>query len=423
MARNKYKQEKFTGIHSCGHEAKITIGGYSDEYRAEQATLQFESPCYDCTEKEKQAKRAAEAERLAKEAAGNFLPQLTGSPKQIQWAEQIRGEFIEFLAQVKDDFPSFEKAFNREYSDENRKEILTRGEPDMFDFNKIRVSIMFRFEKALENMIKSEDSAKIYIDLRDLSKVKIDKGILNSLSTGSIFSTSSSFYERYENLINKYNPTEDVVMEREIIEETITKPVNYNGVIVEVLNNFDIIIANSVKDEDLIAILKSRGYKWSGTAWVKTLDEFTGSGLERTAEIIHRLLEKGFGVKTNDTEALSKAKVSEVSKEITKWVKFKESKNRFFIAKGDYYDELKAVKFMKYKEGFFYIDVEYYQELEDWAEHNGYGISKAAQNKMDSLKRSIREEIVKVEEVIEEKKKVADVLKSERAVLEDLKDD
>ena len=128
-------------------------------------------------------------------------------------------------------------------------------------------------------------------------------------------------------------------------------------------------------------------------------------------------------MKTNDTEALSKAKTSEVSKEITKWVKFKESKNKFFIAKGDYYDELKAVKFMKYKEGFFYIDVEYYQELEDWVEHNGYGISKAAQNKMDSLKRSIREEIVKVEEVIEEKKKVADVLKSERAVLEDLKDD
>ena len=27
-----------------------------------------------------------------------------------------------------------------------------------------------------------------------------------------------------------------------------------------------------------------------------------------------------------------------------KWVKFKESKNKFFIDKGDYYDELKAVK-------------------------------------------------------------------------------
>lgn len=117
MAKNKYKQEKFKGTHSCGHEAKIIIGGYSDEYRAEQASLQFESPCYDCQEKEKQEKRAAEAERLAKEAAENFLPELTGSPKQIQWAEQIRGEFIEFLAQVKEDFPSFEKAFNREYSD------------------------------------------------------------------------------------------------------------------------------------------------------------------------------------------------------------------------------------------------------------------------------------------------------------------
>lgn len=423
MAKNKYKQEKFKGTHSCGHEAKIIIGGYSDEYRAEQASLQFESPCYDCQEKEKQEKRAAEAERLAKEAAENFLPELTGSPKQIQWAEQIRGEFIEFLAQVKEDFPSFEKAFNREYSDKNREDIMTRGEPDMFDFNKIRVSIMFRFEKALENMMKSEDSAKIYIDLRDLSKVKIDKGILNSLSTGSIFSTSSSFYERYETFINTYNPTEDAIIEKEIIEETITKPENFNGVIVEVLNKVEGIVVNSVKDEDLIAIVKARGYRWSGTAWIKKLDEFTGSGLERTAEIIHRLLEKGFGVKTNDTEALSKAKASEVSKEITKWVKFKESKNKFFIAKGDHYDELKAVKFMKYKEGFFYIDVEYYQELEDWAEHNGYGISKIAKIKMESLKRTITEEIVSVEEKIEEKKNVSDILKSDRSVLEDLKDD
>ena len=256
MAKNKYKQEKFTGTHSCGHGAKITVGGYSDEYRAEQAALQFESPCYDCLEKEKQAKRAAEAERLAKEAAENFLPELIGSEKQIIWAEQIRGEFVEFLSQVKNDFPSFEKAFNREYSDENRKEILTRGEPDIFDSNKSRISIMFRFQKALEKMLQSENSAKAYIDVRDITKTKVDKDLIRSLSTGT-----SSFYKRYENLINKYNPTEDIVMEREIIEETITKPVNYNGVIVEVLNKVDYIIANSVKDEDLIAILKSRGYK------------------------------------------------------------------------------------------------------------------------------------------------------------------
>ena len=67
---------KINITHSCGHESRIDVYGPVKD-RQRKADRIAERPCRDCA--------AAEAA-----SANADLPALTGSPKQIAWAEQIR---------------------------------------------------------------------------------------------------------------------------------------------------------------------------------------------------------------------------------------------------------------------------------------------------------------------------------------------
>lgn len=80
---------KWTITHSCGHDATHQIYGPSkDRQRIANAIAQ--KPCYDCHQAQLQAENAKAAES---NAAAN-LPALTGSEKQIAWAESIRFKII-----------------------------------------------------------------------------------------------------------------------------------------------------------------------------------------------------------------------------------------------------------------------------------------------------------------------------------------
>lgn len=70
---------KWTDTHKCGHEGTIQVFG-KHEQRVYKAKLFFEDDCEAC-----------KLERIKKEIEGLDL---TGSPKQIKWAESIRAEKI-----------------------------------------------------------------------------------------------------------------------------------------------------------------------------------------------------------------------------------------------------------------------------------------------------------------------------------------
>ena len=80
---------KYTINYSCGHSEEITLFGTVDERLRRVAWLESR-PCPECQHK------AASA--IAKQTSITYeLPELTGSEKQIAWAEVIRSKAFQAL--------------------------------------------------------------------------------------------------------------------------------------------------------------------------------------------------------------------------------------------------------------------------------------------------------------------------------------
>ena len=78
--------------HSCGHTEShtiVTAFGYQAETRALQLKRR---KCTNCYRAGKEAKAGAQAEADDATLSGLDLPALTGSEKQVAWAEKIRRE-------------------------------------------------------------------------------------------------------------------------------------------------------------------------------------------------------------------------------------------------------------------------------------------------------------------------------------------
>lgn len=80
---------KYQITRACGHEETIQIVGPTKD-RDRKVAFEESKLCYDCWKARQAEERAAEAAKAAVEAQTSGLPTLTGSEKQIAWAETIR---------------------------------------------------------------------------------------------------------------------------------------------------------------------------------------------------------------------------------------------------------------------------------------------------------------------------------------------
>lgn len=84
---------KVTIAHSCGHEERHALYGRASDRKWLEKTLS-ERLCGDCYEADVAAKREAAAAQAQADAREVGLPELTGTPKQVTWALQLRAEFM-----------------------------------------------------------------------------------------------------------------------------------------------------------------------------------------------------------------------------------------------------------------------------------------------------------------------------------------
>lgn len=119
----------YGGTYSCGHEGRTQVYGPTKD-RQRKADYYFETHlCPECWKKE-QERKAQEAAEIAKDLG---CAELTGSTKQIAWAENIRASMFSILVN------------HPEYRD------------------------------VVEGIAKTETSAKFYIDNRDALEFIINK--------------------------------------------------------------------------------------------------------------------------------------------------------------------------------------------------------------------------------------------------------
>ena len=76
---------------SCGHRETVRVGGPTRQ-RPYLLAREEERLCYACWQERAEKQRAAETAAAAAVAAAQGLPALTGSPKQVAWAESLRRE-------------------------------------------------------------------------------------------------------------------------------------------------------------------------------------------------------------------------------------------------------------------------------------------------------------------------------------------
>lgn len=110
----------------CKNDFKVTRGNNSASARYAKWLESQNHKCDDCRKADRAAEYAAKVAAAAVDPRNEKLPELSGTDKQVQWAQSIR---LDVLAQLDTALLAVQKTFSRErflrnLSDEGREEIL-----------------------------------------------------------------------------------------------------------------------------------------------------------------------------------------------------------------------------------------------------------------------------------------------------------
>lgn len=371
----------YYGTFSCGCEGRVNITGPTKN-RQWIADRKFEGLCEDCYKiKVEQDKIRAneEAEVKAKEME---LPELTGTEKQVIWANTIRVELIENIT----------------------KEIDKR--------RKLKFNDADEFVLALHYLIESRTKASFWIDNR------------YNFTISKLTDIYKEKQKKEEKAIEEYKINE-------IISETAISPgeVKHNG-IVNINVTEDKIDAYYEKNECFRGVVKALNYKWNNGCWSRKISETNGNYQDRAAELANKLLNSGFTVSIQDEIIREKAVNGDYEQECNRWIKRREDTNKLAInweGKNDaLYSTSKKLPGARWSSPSMLVDVSHYIEVEEFAEMYGFKFTKKATDLIgkyiEELNNIEKINVTKVEEATE-KNGLEDILNSSREVLDDLRED
>lgn len=386
----------YSGVYSCGHDGRVNIIGPTKD-RERKAGWHFSGLCPECYKKKQEEKREAANKEAAEKSVEMELPDLSGTEKQVAWANTLRIKVIDDL---------------NSRCDKVEKKLKERGVDTIPDEG---IGIK-EIADAVQWFIKSHTDARYWIDTRDID-----------------FSLKKVVNEYKKYLEEKANS--DVLKEMNDEKESLTVSPECESVkngIVKIKIKDEYLSSEYVKDYEFMEIVKSLGYKWNGTSWIKRITEYTGTAEDRAAELGNKLLNAGFTVQFPDTESKEKAVSTNFAKENDRWVKFNSETGELTLAWGKrsdtLYDAAKKLPGAKWNNRSMKVNIEFYREVLDFAETMGFSISKTAQEKISEYQsKESRFETVKAKtpntEWISDEERIKKSLKTDGTIIEDLIDE
>lgn len=384
----------YYGTYSCGHEGKINIigPGKDREWKKER---EFSGLCPECRRKKLESERAAKNEESKKASEDMELPELSGSPKQVAWANTIRVDFIKNFSEKIAQTIAKGKKFVR---------IVSCGE---------YITLKLSDLEEIEDILIHKTEARFWIDHRNWTLFMYVK-------------------EAYEELQKIKSVPEEVKEEMEAEEAALTvepEDKKKEG-IVSISTEDNVIKARYVKDDNFKEIVKSLGYSWDGV-WCKKINEYSGPEEDRVAELGNKLLANGFIVRFPNKETLDMAVYGKFSPERGNWIKYNSEKEMLAVSwKGyndDFFQEAKKLSGSRWYKGSMLVPVEFYTEILDFADTMGFRISKKAKGEIESFKEKSSKFIKEdVKETIFEEKDGREELRKQlekAGVIEDLRDE
>ncbi|AVF28866.1 hypothetical protein [Paenibacillus larvae] len=373
----------YYGTFSCGHQGRVNICGPTKN-RQWIADRRFSGLCEECFAKDLKEKRQKESEKAAELAKEMELPELSGTPKQITWANTLRQRLIQKF--LEDD-----ELTDLGLSTEELNLVLT-------------------------HILQTKKSARFYIENRTDIWDMIQKEKKEALKPIEVKEA-----EKQE---------EDILLEIKAEATIFPKEKVTNGV-VEITFAEDCVSAKFEYNEQFIKLLKQFGFNYERRekVWKRKISEVTGSAEDRAAEVGNQLLNAGFPICILDVEVREKAVQGIFEPECKRWIYRRMGTDDFAIRwtdRSDMYRTARSLPGSKWDYPFVLVNVSHFEEVEEFAELYQFQFTQKACELIKTYKTSLESAaVVEPAAVIEEKPKdgLEEILQQGAGILDDLKDE
>lgn len=382
--------------YACGHTVSTSILGNAKDRESKIEWLK-DQICPACFRAEKEKQRAAEAAKAAADAAEMGLPSLVGSSKQVAWAETLRVAAFEVY---------------QKFLSQAEKLIQTYAQKEMpLDRSRIDSCI-----KGFDALFSSQVAAEFWIDHR-------------TFSPGAWAKLANETGEKIDKAAAEATIVAEVDRNVVVRPEDEKKP----G-IVRISCERKTISLRYQKDDDFRALVKASSYSWDADkkCWERKITSTCGTTDDRMAEIANALLRAGFSVALANAEIREKAINADYEPEQHNWIfrsNAADRKDLLGIKWGGRDDKIYSaalrISGSKYCAGAVFVPVQYWKQVYDFAELNGFSISKDVLKMVDEYESATRVTPAAPtarSEAESAQEKLAQILVSGDEILDDLKD-
>lgn len=403
---------KYQVEHQCGHgQTHDLIGRHKDRERKIEwleTTL-----CSDCFRAQIEVEREENAFKAAQEAREIGLPDLSGSEKQISWAQQLRAGFLapfEAIFEEKSYYSLPAIELKREFRghDELSRAVQSAAEktnPDR-EPEAAGAQLCEAIQAVVFAFAATKTSAHWWIDNRYNLSAEFVKARRSEIA--ATFIAVAQGQSEGEVMEAQRRAEADkaaaLALQKQAREEATIRPQNeVSPLSVEVrLEDGAVSVRTPYGLDGATALLKNLGYKWESPVWRKATTRF-GDRDARAAQVVHDLLGAGFVIICQSAAIRERAIKADYVPEVTRYVTtLKEGGEHggwFAIGwskEDDLYAEAKSIKGARYSKPFIVVRPEMWEQVDDFAELNGCTILSPAK-KLIEAQRALIADAVKVE--------------------------
>jgi hypothetical protein len=334
----------------CGEQ--VAIHG-ANRREADRKAAWMESrgaQCADCERKTRDAANAVAAEANA--AAG--LPPLTGTEKQVAWAESIRASVLQTIADARDGRRSpleLARCWGRD---------LDPDDPGL---------------PAALAALQQQTAAAWWIDRRSTQVAAL---LIEVAQTAPVAP-----------------PLDAAALEASALAEATIRPEReVTATVAEIrLIGARIEVIFPEKRDDFRQLVRFElGYTWSGTAWTRTISDRAGPVAERAVELGNRLLSAGFPIRLQDADLRARAVAGDYAPERKRWVTRLIDgpvAGRLYISwprDDDFYAAAKHLPGARYSKPGVSVPADAFDAIADFIAAHGFSVSAAAQSALDTAR-------------------------------------
>ena len=335
---------KYNIKYGCGHEGCLQLIGKNDyrEWRILQAEC---GVCPDCWKAEQQAKRDAEDAAAAAEAKAQELPALSGSEKQIAWAETIRQKFFNAIS------PLAEKVL-----------------PDAID----------AWTAAVDSF-QRETAARWWIDNREQrpERLVIEKAKQFKANPSSPAVSESTVKDaQIEATVRPLEPRTETVAEIKPLEDRLE-------------------IHFPERHENFREIMHNNRFQWKDGCWTRNINTTTGPAHDRAAEIGNVLLRNNFIIRIYDEQIRKNAVSGTFEPECDRLIMTSANTGlegkllvRWWEKDQRLYDAARRLPRSKWSKPYVVVSGIYFSEIEDFAKMYNFKISPKAQELIEDARKT-----------------------------------